>query len=94
MRPIYTASIAVEPCIDSPLCVAHDVRCGRLGRMRVGPQARGNGEGINPLALPPGPHIAATVKLSMMQPANGNGEAIADFPAHCPLLRELDVVSI
>ena len=62
--------------------------------MRVGPQARGNGEGINALALPPGPLVAATVELSMVQPANGHGEAVADLAPHRPLLRELDVVGI
>ncbi len=30
----------------------------------------------------------------MVQPADGNGEAVADFPSHRPLLCKLDVVGI
>jgi hypothetical protein len=62
--------------------------------VQQGERARGNGEGINPLALPPGSLIAATVELSMVQPADGHGETVADLAPHRPLLRELDVVGI
>jgi hypothetical protein len=59
--------------------------------MRFDPQVRGNGEGINPLALLPGPLVAATMELSIVQPADGHGEAVMTLR---PLLRELDVVGI
>jgi hypothetical protein len=62
--------------------------------MRHCPQARGNDQGIDSLSLPPDALVAATVKLTMMQPADRDGEAIADPPPHCPLLRELDVMGI
>ena len=34
------------------------------------------------------------MKFAMMQPANGNGEFIADLAPHGPLLSELDVVGV
>jgi hypothetical protein len=60
--------MASERWIARPISVAHIIRRSRLGRMRVSPQARGNGEGINPLALPPGVLVAAAVKLLVVQP--------------------------
>jgi hypothetical protein len=86
--------MASERWIARPISVAHIIRRSRLGRMRVGPQARGNGEGINPLALPPGVLVAATMKLSVVQPADRHGEAVADPAPHRSLLCELDVVRI
>src|SRR6516162_3857777 len=79
LRPILaTGFIADEPCVDRPVSLAaHNFRWSRLARMRVGPQVRGYGEGINPLSLPPGPLVAAAVELSMVQPADGHGEAVA-----------------
>jgi hypothetical protein len=59
--------------------------------VQQGERVRGNGEGINPLALPPGSLIATTVELSMVQPTDGHGEMVADLR---PLLRELDVAGI
>jgi hypothetical protein len=46
------------------------------------------------LAIPPGALVAASVKFTVVQSADGDGETITDFPPHGPLLRELDVVGI
>ena len=62
--------------------------------MRLGPKVRRNGQRIDPLAVPPGVLGAAPVQLPMMQPADRNGEAVAHFPPHRPLLCELDVMGI
>ena len=62
--------------------------------MRLGPKVCRNGQWIDPLALPPGALIAAPVQLPMMQPADRDREAVAHFPPHRPLLRELDVMGI
>ena len=62
--------------------------------MRLRPQARGNGQGIDCLFLPPDALVAASVKLTMVQPADRDGEAVTDSAAHRPLLCELDVVEI
>jgi hypothetical protein len=50
--------------------------------MRLRPQARGNGKGIDCLFLPSDALIAAPVKVSMMEPADGDGEAVTDLAAH------------
>jgi hypothetical protein len=52
------------------------------------------GTGSIPWLCQPGALIAAPVQLTVMQPADRNGEAVAHFPPHRPLLRELDVVGI
>jgi hypothetical protein len=62
--------------------------------MRLCPQARGNQQRIDCLFLPPGALVAPPVKLTVMQPADRDGEAIADPPAHRPVLGKLDVVGI
>ena len=62
--------------------------------MRPVPKACRNKEGVDPLALPPGALVAAPVKLPMVQPADRDGEAVADFSSHRPLLGKLDVVGI
>ena len=62
--------------------------------MRLAPQGCRDREGINPLARPPGPLIAASVEFTMVQPADRDREPIADFPPHRPLLGKLDVVGI
>ena len=62
--------------------------------MRPLPKACRNGKRIDPLVLPPGALIAAPVQLTMVQPANGHGELVADLASHRPLLRKLDVVGI
>ena len=51
-------------------------------------------ERIDPLVLPPGALVAAPVQLAMMQPADRNGEPVADLASHRPLLGKLDVVGI
>ena len=45
-------------------------------------------------SLPPDALVAATMQVAMMQPANRNGEPVADLASHRPLLRELEVVGI
>ena len=72
-----------------------DVCCCSCGeRMRLGPKLCRNGQWIDSLAFPPGALVAAPVQLTMVQPADRNGEAVAHFPPHRPLLRELDVMGI
>jgi len=44
--------------------------------------------------LPPGAFVAAPMQLAMVQPANRNGELVADFPPHRSLLGKFDVVGI
>src|SRR5262249_22973794 len=63
-------------------------------RMRLCPQARGNHQGIDSLFLPPGTLVAPPMEFAMVQPTDRDGEAIADPPAHRPLLGKLDVVGI
>jgi hypothetical protein len=63
-------------------------------RMRLRPQAGGNDQGIDSLSLPPGVLVAPPMKLPVMQPADRDGEAVTDPPAHRPLLGKLDVVGI
>jgi len=62
--------------------------------MRHCPQARGNDQRIDSLFLPPGALVAPPVKFAMVQPADRNGEAVADLPPHRALLGKLDVVGI
>jgi hypothetical protein len=62
--------------------------------VRLGPKGCCNGEGVNPLVPPPDAFVAATVRVAMVQSANGNGELVADLAPHRPLLCELDVVGI
>src|SRR6516225_8923132 len=71
-----------------------DVCYARGERMRLGPKLCRNGQWIDPLALPPGALVAAPVQLPMVQPADRDGEAVAHFSPHRPLLRELDVMGI
>jgi hypothetical protein len=46
------------------------------------------------LTFPQGALVAAAGELTMMQPAERNGEAVAHFPPQRPLLGELDVMGI
>src|SRR4029077_17198116 len=62
--------------------------------MRTVPEVSGNHNGIDSLPSPPGTLIAAPMQLSVVEPADGNGEPVADFPPHRPLLSELDVMGI
>jgi hypothetical protein len=52
------------------------------------------GKRIEPALLPPRALVAAAVELPMMQPADGDGEAVADLAPHSPLSGKLDVVGI
>ena len=74
--------------------IACDVCSSWRDRMRLAPKGCGNDQGIDPLALPPGALVASPVEFTMVQPADGNGEPVADFPPHRPLLGKLDVVGI
>ena len=62
--------------------------------MCLAPQGCGDRKRIDPLALPPGPLIAASMELAVVQPANRDGEAVANSSSHRPLLGKLDVVGI
>jgi hypothetical protein len=62
--------------------------------MRPLPKACRNGEGIDPLVLPPGALTPAPVQLTMVQSAEGHGELVADLSSYRPLLSKLDVVGI
>ena len=50
--------------------------------------------GSIPWLIPPGALVAPPVEFTMVQPADGNGEPVADLPPHRPLLGKLDVVGI
>jgi hypothetical protein len=62
--------------------------------MCLAPQGCRDREGIDPLALPPGTLIAASMELTVVQPADRDGEPVADPSSHRPLLGKLDVVGI
>src|SRR6516225_3198838 len=62
--------------------------------MLPAPEVSGTHKRIDPLALPPGALIAAPVQLAMVQPADRDGEAVADLAPHRPLLRKLEVVGV
>ena len=87
--------LSVEFCGDlgRTISVGHN-RFGGYGRVRPAPKGCGNREGVDPLVLPPGALVAAPVKFTVVQPADGNGEAVADLPSHRALLCKLDVVGI
>ena len=67
---------------------------GIVGRMRHGPKPCRNGQRIDHVHLPPGTFVAAAMQLPMVQPAKGDGKAVADLAPHRPLLGKLDVVGI
>ena len=73
---------------------AHNVRRSLLDRMRSGPKGCRDSQRVNPLSLPPGVLVAAPVKLPMMEPADRDGEAVADLASHGSLFGKLDVVRI
>jgi hypothetical protein len=68
--------------------------CRGCCRMSLCPQAGGNDQGIDSLFLPPDAFVAAPMELPVVEPADGDGEAIANFAPYRPLLRKLDVVGI
>ena len=62
--------------------------------MRPAPKDGSSNEGIDRLALPPGPLVTPPVQFPMVQPADWNSKAVADFSSHRPLLGKLDVMRI
>ena len=46
------------------------------------------------MTLPPCMLTAASMELTVVQPANRDGGPVADFPPHRPLLGKFDVVGI
>ena len=62
--------------------------------MRPRPKGRRNGERIDSLLVPPGVFIAAPMEFAMMEPANRNGELVADLPPHRALLGKFDVMGV
>src|SRR6516162_2271782 len=62
--------------------------------MRPAPEGCRGGERIDSLFPPPGTLVAAPVELTVVQPANRDGEPITDFPTHRSLLREFEVVGV
>jgi hypothetical protein len=62
--------------------------------MRFGPEHSRNGQWIDAFGLPPSTLMAMPVEFTVVQPADRDGEAVADFAAHHSLLGELDVVGI
>jgi hypothetical protein len=88
------ASSFKVPSIDlgGPIAITRD--CNRRNRMGPAPKACCNGQGIDPLALPPRALIAAPVQVTMVQSANGHGKPVADLAPHGALLRKFDVVGI
>src|SRR5262249_27810156 len=66
----------------------------RRDRVRLAPQGCRDRERIDLLAPPPNPLIATSMELAVVQPANRDGEAVANSASHRPLLGKLDVVGI
>jgi hypothetical protein len=62
--------------------------------MHLAPKGCRNDQGIDSLAVPPGALVAASVKFTVVQSADGDSETVTDFPPHRPLLREFDVMGI
>lgn len=60
--------------------------------MRRLPKACRDYKRIDTAVLPPAAFISAPVQITMMQPAHGNGEPVANFASHRRLFRELDVM--
>jgi hypothetical protein len=78
---------SIEPC--GPNHVACEPSRGRIDSMRPLPKFCRDGKGIESLRPPPGAFIAAPMELAMVQPANRDGELVADLPPHRPLLGKL-----
>jgi hypothetical protein len=62
--------------------------------MRFGPKVRRNGQWIDLLLFPPRTLIAASMELTVVQTADRDGEPVADFSSHRPLLGKLNLVGI
>jgi len=87
-----TPSFWVDPSFA--ITVACEGGCSYCDPMRPRPKGCRKRKGIQSLALPPGTLITAPVQLAMVQPADGNCEAVADLAAHRPLLGKPDVMGI
>src|SRR5215469_14808183 len=62
--------------------------------MRPRPKGCCKGKGIDSLLVPPGAFVAAAMELAVVQPANWNGELVADLPPHRSLLGKFEVMGI
>jgi hypothetical protein len=58
------------------------------------PKIGGHNERVDLVFGPPGPFIAASMKLAVVQSADGYSKLIADLSLHRTLLGKLDVVGI
>ena len=61
---------------------------------RLPPKIGGHNEGVDLVFGPPGPFIAASMKLAVVQSADRDSKLIADLSPHRTLLGKLDVVGI
>jgi hypothetical protein len=61
---------------------------------RCAPKVCGHSERVDPLRAPPSAFVAAPVKLTMVQPADRDGELVADLSTHRALLCKFDVMGI
>jgi hypothetical protein len=84
---------SADELLSIELVVSKLSRCGIDG-MRPAPKTCCNGERIDPLVLPPSAFIAASVEVSVVQPANGHGEPVADLAPHRPLLGKFEVMGV
>jgi hypothetical protein len=78
----------------SPSNVVSKLSCCRIDGMRPVPKACCNGERIDLLVLPPSAFIPASVEVTMVQPAERNGEFVTDLSSYSPVLCKLEVMSI
>jgi hypothetical protein len=86
------------PMLSVEVCGLTHAACelnrGWIESMRPFPKGCCNGQGIDSLLPPPGAFVAAPMELAMMQPADGNGELVADLPPQRSLLGKLDVMGV
>ena len=66
----------------------------RSVRSRVGPQIASDRHGVDAGLLPPPRFVAAAVKLSVVLPAQRDGEFIAHLPSECPRLGKPEMMGI
>ena len=75
-------------------CFALEACFGAFGRMGQSPKPCRHGQWIDRVDVPPCAFIAAAMELAVVQPAKGDGEAVADLAPHRPPLGKLDVMGI
>ena len=73
---------------------ANSGKIGTFGHMGHGPKPCRNGQRIDPVDLPPRAFVAAAMELPMVQPAKGDGEAVADLAPHRAVLGEPQMMGI